>query len=133
MIKTIMTTPYNDQKMGTAGLRRKSKVVMQEHYIENFVQSIFDTIGDLRGKTYVLGGDGRFYNDVAIQKIIKMAAANGVSKLIVGQQGYLSTPASSNIILKNKLDGGFVLSASHNPGGIDGDFGIKYANNSGGQ
>lgn len=133
MIKTIMTTPYNDQKMGTAGLRRKSKVVMQEHYIENFVQSIFDTIGDLRGKTYVLGGDGRFYNDVAIQKIIKMAAANGVAKLIVGQQGYLSTPASSNIILKNKLDGGFVLSASHNPGGIDGDFGIKYANNSGGQ
>ena len=133
MIKTIMTTPYNDQKMGTAGLRRKSKVVMQEHYIENFVQSIFDTIGDLRGKTYVLGGDGRFYNDVAIQKIIKMAAANGVARLIVGQQGYLSTPASSNIILKNKLDGGFVLSASHNPGGVNGDFGIKYANNSGGQ
>lgn len=133
MIKTIMTTPYNDQKMGTAGLRRKSKVVMQEHYIENFVQSIFDTIGDLHGKTYVLGGDGRFYNDVAIQKIIKMAAANGAAKLIVGQNGYLSTPASSNIILKNKLDGGFVLSASHNPGGINGDFGIKYANHSGGQ
>ena len=133
MIQTIATTPYNDQKMGTAGLRKKSKVVMQEHYIENFVQSIFDTIGSLEGKTYVLGGDGRFYNDIAIQKIIKMAAANGVAKLIIGQNGYLSTPASSNIILKNRLDGGFVLSASHNPGGPNGDFGIKYANQSGGQ
>ncbi len=133
MIKTIQTKPYTDQKMGTAGLRKKSKVVMQEHYIENFVQSIFNVIGDLKGKTYVLGGDGRFYNDIAIQKIIKMAAANGVSKLIIGQNGFLSTPASSNIILKNKLDGGFVLSASHNPGGENGDFGIKYANQSGGQ
>ena len=133
MIQTIQTTPYTDQKMGTAGLRKKSKVVMQEHYVENFVQSIFDVIGDLKGKTYVLGGDGRFYNDIAIQKIIKMAAANGVKKLIIGQNGFLSTPASSNIILKNKLDGGFVLSASHNPGGENGDFGIKYANQSGGQ
>lgn len=133
MIKTIQTKPYTDQKMGTAGLRKKSKVVMQEHYIENFVQSIFNVIGDLKGKTYVLGGDGRFYNDIAIQKIIKMAAANGVAKLIIGQNGFLSTPASSNIILKNKLDGGFVLSASHNPGGENGDFGIKYANQSGGQ
>ncbi|MBQ8465168.1 MAG: alpha-D-glucose phosphate-specific phosphoglucomutase [Alphaproteobacteria bacterium] len=133
MIQTIKTTPYTDQKMGTAGLRKKSKVVMQKHYIENFVQSIFDVIGDLKGKTYVLGGDGRFYNDIAIQKIIKMAAANGISKLVIGQNGFLSTPASSNIILKNKLDGGFVLSASHNPGGENGDFGIKYANQSGGQ
>ena len=133
MIQTISTIPYTDQKMGTAGLRRKSKVVMQEHYIENFMQSIFDVIGDLNGKTYVLGGDGRFYNDIAIQKIIKMAAANGVTKLVIGQNGFLSTPASSNIILKNKLDGGFFLSASHNPGGINGDFGIKYANQSGGQ
>ena len=133
MIQTIQTQPYSDQKMGTAGLRRKSKVVMQEHYIENFMQSIFDVIGDLHGKVYVLGGDGRFYNDIAIQKIIKMAAANGVAKLIIGQNGFLSTPASSNIILKNKLDGGFVLSASHNPGGENGDFGIKYANQSGGQ
>jgi len=133
MIQTIQTTPYTDQKMGTAGLRKKSKVVMQQHYIENFVQSIFDVIGDLKGKTFVLGGDGRFYNDVAIQKIIKMAAANGISKLIIGQNGFFSTPASSNIILKNKLDGGFILSASHNPGGENGDFGIKYANQSGGQ
>lgn len=133
MIQTIQTQPYTDQKMGTAGLRRKSKVVVQKYYIENFMQAIFDVIGDLKGKTYVLGGDGRFYNDIAIQKIIKMAAANGVAKLIIGQNGFLSTPASSNIILKNKLDGGFVLSASHNPGGENGDFGIKYANQSGGQ
>ena len=133
MIKTVKTTPYNDQKMGTAGLRRKSKVVMQPNYVENFMQSIFNTIGSLNGKTFLLGGDGRFYNDIAIQKIIKMAAANGVSKLIIGQNGYVSTPAGSRIILKNKLNGGFVLSASHNPGGINGDFGIKYANETGGQ
>lgn len=133
MIKTIKTTPYTDQKMGTAGLRRKSKVVMQPNYVENFMQSIFNVIGDLKGKTFLLGGDGRFYNDIAIQKIIKMAAANGVSKLIIGQNGYVSTPAGSKIILKNNLDGGFVLSASHNPGGINGDFGIKYANETGGQ
>lgn len=133
MIKTVKTSPYNDQKMGTAGLRRKSKVVMQPNYVENFMQSIFNTIGSLNGKTFLLGGDGRFYNDIAIQKIIKMAAANGVSKLIIGQNGYVSTPAGSRIILKNKLNGGFVLSASHNPGGINGDFGIKYANETGGQ
>ncbi len=133
MIKTIATTPYTDQKMGTAGLRKKSKVVMQPNYVENFMQSIFNTIGDLSGKVYLVGGDGRFYNDVAIQKIIKMAAANGVAKLIIGKDGFISTPAGSHIILKNKADGGFVLSASHNPGGENGDFGIKYANESGGQ
>ena len=133
MLKTISTTPYTDQKMGTAGLRKKSKVVMQPNYIENFIQAIFNTIGDLRGKTFILGGDGRFYNDIAIQKLIKMAAANGIGKLIVGQNGFLSTPASSNLILKNKTDGGFVLSASHNPGGPNGDFGLKYATASGGQ
>ena len=119
--------------MGTAGLRKKSKVVLQPNYIENFIQAIFNTIGDLKGKTFILGGDGRFYNDIAIQKLIKMAAANGIGKLIVGQNGFLSTPASSNLILKNKTDGGFVLSASHNPGGPDGDFGLKYATTSGGQ
>ncbi len=132
MIKTVQTTPYDDQKMGTAGLRRKSKIVMQPHYVENFMQSIFNTIGDLKGKTFLVGGDGRFYNDVAIQKIIKMAAANGVSKLIIGQNGFISTPAGSHVILKHKADGGFVLSASHNPGGENGDFGIKYANETGG-
>ena len=133
MIKVVATTPYDDQKMGTGGLRKKTKVVMQPNYFENFVQAIFNTIGDLKGKTFVVGGDGRYFNDVAIQKLIKMAAANGVKKLIVGQNGFLSTPASSNVLLKNKTDGGFVLSASHNPGGINGDFGIKYANETGGQ
>lgn len=133
MIKTIQTTPYTDQKMGTAGLRKKSKVVMQPNYIENFIQAIFNTIGDVKGHTFVLGGDGRFYNDIAIQQLIKIAAANGIGKLIVGQNGFLSTPASSNLILKNKTDGGFVLSASHNPGGPNGDFGLKYATSTGGQ
>lgn len=133
MIKIVVTTPYDDQKMGTGGLRKKTKVVMQPNYFENFMQSIFNTIGDLHGKTFVVGGDGRFYNNIAIQKLIKMAAANGVAKLIIGQNGLLSTPASSNILLKNKTDGGFVLSASHNPGGENGDFGIKYANETGGQ
>ena len=97
MLKIIQTTPYTDQKMGTAGLRKKSKVVMQENYFENFLQSIFNVIKP-EGKTYVVGGDGRFYNATAIQKLIKMAAANGVKKLIMGQNGYLSTPASSNLI-----------------------------------
>ena len=133
MLKIIRTTPYTDQKMGTAGLRKKSQVAIQENYVENFIQSIFDAIGGVNGKTFIIGGDGRFYNKVAIQKIIKMSAANGMKKLIVGQNGYLSTPASSKVLLKNKADGGFVLSASHNPGGPNGDFGIKYAVASGGQ
>ncbi len=133
MIKTVATTPYTDQKIGTAGLRRKSKIAMQPHYIENFMQSIFNVIGDLSDKTFLLGGDGRFYNKVAIQTIIKMSAANGVKKLVIGQNGFISTPAGSNIILKNKLNGGFILSASHNPGGENGDFGIKYSNETGGQ
>jgi len=133
MIKTISTTPYGDQKMGTAGLRKKSQTAMQPNYVENFMQSIFNTIGKLDDKTFLVGGDGRFYNYIAIQKIIKMAAANGVKKLVIGQNGFISTPAGSNVILKNKLDGGFVLSASHNPGGPNGDFGIKYSNQTGGQ
>lgn len=133
MIKTIKTTPYPDQKMGTGGLRKKTKVVMQPNYVENFIQSIFNTIGDLSGKVFVVGGDGRFYNDQAIKTFIKMAAANGAAKLIIGQNGILSTPAASHILLKNHTDGGFVFSASHNPGGINGDVGIKYANETGGQ
>ena len=120
MITTIKTTPYPDQKMGTAGLRKKSKVVLQENYIENFVQSIFNVIGNLSEKTCLVGGDGRFYNDKAIQKIIKIAAA-------------ISTPAGSVVIRKNKLNGGLILSASHNPGGENGDFGLKYSNETGGQ
>lgn len=133
MIKIVKTTPYNDQKMGTAGLRKKSKEAAQENYVENFVQSIFNAIGGVEGKTFVLGGDGRYYNKIALQKIMKMAAANGMKKLIVGQNGYISTPTSSRVLLDNHADGGFVLTASHNPGGINGDFGIKYATATGGQ
>ena len=133
MIKTVLTTPYQDQKMGTAGIRKKVKTVAQENYLENFVQSLFDTIGGVKGQTFVLGSDGRYYNDVAMQKIIKMAAANGMKKLIIGQNGMLSTPASSCVLLKNKADGGLMLTASHNPGGMNGDFGIKYATSNGGQ
>lgn len=133
MIKTVATTPYTDQKMGTGGLRKKTKVMMQKHYFENFIQTVFDSIGGIKGKTYVVGGDGRYFNKEAIQIFIKMAAANGAKKLIIGQNGFMSTPAGSNEILKNHTDGGFTFSASHNPGGLDGDFGIKYANETGGQ
>ena len=133
MLKIVKTTPYADQKMGTAGLRKKSKEASQENYVENFVQSIFNAIGGVEGKTFVLGGDGRYYNKIALQKIMKMAAANGMKKLIVGQNGYISTPTSSRVLLDNHADGGFVLTASHNPGGINGDFGIKYATSTGGQ
>lgn len=133
MLKIIQTTPYTDQKMGTAGLRKKSKNWEQPNYVENFIQSIFNSLGGVEGQVFVIGGDGRYYNPVAIQKIIKLAAGNGVKKLIIGQNGILSTPASSKLILENKTDGGFVLSASHNPGGPDGDVGVKYSNGSGGQ
>ena len=133
MLKIVKTTAYSDMKMGTAGLRKKSKVVLQENYLENFVQIVFNAIGGVKGLTFILGGDGRYYNKIAIQKIMKMAAANGMKKMIVGQNGFISTPASSHVLLMNKADGGFVLSASHNPGGINGDFGIKYAIASGGQ
>ena len=133
MIRTVQTQPYSDQKMGTGGLRKKTKVMMQPNYFENFIQSVFNAIGGVKGKTYVVGGDGRFFNKEAIPKFIKMAAANGVKKLIIGQNGFMSTPAGSNVMLKNHTDGGFILSASHNPGGENGDFGIKYANETAGQ
>ena len=133
MIEIVKTTPYTDQKMGTAGLRKKTKIAMQPNYFENFMQSIFNTIPNLEQKSFLVGGDGRYFNKIAIQKIIKIAIANNVKKLLVAKNGLVSTPAGSHIILKNKLDGGFVLSASHNPGGKDGDFGIKYATSSGGQ
>ena len=125
-IKTIKTHPYTDQKPGTSGLRKKVKVVLQEHYLENFVQSVFDALGDTQGITLVLGGDGRYYNRQAAQIIIKMAAANGVGRLLVGRGALLSTPAASCLIRKYGAQGGFVLSASHNPGGPDEDFGIKF-------
>ena len=131
-IETITTQPYNDQNPGTSGLRKKVKVFQESGYLENFVQSIFDSLEDFNGKTLVLGGDGRYFNRVAIQIIIKMAAANGFGELIIGQGGLLSTPAASNIIRKYKAFGGLILSASHNPGGPDEDFGIKYNVSNGG-
>lgn len=124
--KTIATTPFEGQKPGTSGLRKKVKVFAQPHYLENFVQSIFASIGDFKGKTLVLGGDGRYHNRAAIQTILRMAAANGFGKVMVGKGGILSTPAASCIIRKYKTFGGIILSASHNPGGPDEDFGIKY-------
>lgn len=132
MIQTISTTPFNDQKPGTSGLRKKVKVFEQANYLENFVQSIFNAIEGLSGKTLVLGGDGRYYNKTAIQIIAKMAAANGCKKLIIGQNGLLSTPAASAVIRKYQTDGGIILSASHNPAGPDEDFGIKYNISNGG-
>lgn len=131
-IISVSTTPFSDQKPGTSGLRKKVKIFQQPHYLENFVQSIFDSLEDLAGKTLVLGGDGRYYNKVAIKTILKMAAANGVARVLVGQNGILSTPAASCVIRKNKAYGGIILSASHNPGGPDGDFGIKYNVSNGG-
>ncbi len=131
-ITTIPTRPFNDQKPGTSGLRKKVKVFQQPHYLENFVQSFFDTLTVPVGATLVVGGDGRYYNRHAIQTIIQMAAANGFVRVIVGQAGILSTPAASHIIRKYQTFGGMVLSASHNQGGIDGDFGIKYNIGNGG-
>jgi phosphoglucomutase len=131
-IKTITTTPFTDQKPGTSGLRKKVTAFQSAHYLENFVQAIFDTIDAPAGSTLVLGGDGRYYNREAIQIIIKMAAANGFGKVLVGQGGILSTPAASAVIRKHSTCGGIILSASHNPGGPDGDFGIKYNTANGG-
>lgn len=130
--KTIETTPYLDQKPGTSGLRKRVPVFQQPNYVENFIQSIFDSLDGFGGQTLVIGGDGRFYNDVAIQKAIRIAAANGFGKVMVGKGGILSTPAASNIIRHYKAFGGLVLSASHNPGGPEGDFGIKYNVGNGG-
>jgi phosphoglucomutase len=131
-ISTIPTQPFSDQRPGTSGLRKKVRVFQTPHYLENFVQSIFDTRTDLKGGTLVLGGDGRYYNRQAIQIILRMAAANGVAKVIVGQSGLLSTPAASCIIRKYQTNGGIILSASHNPGGPEEDFGIKFNTPNGG-
>ena len=128
----VATTPFKDQKPGTSGLRKKVSVFQGEHYLENFVQSIFDTQTDLTDGLLVIGGDGRYYNDTAIQTILKMAAANGVARCLVGYKGLLSTPATSAVIRKYAANGGLVLSASHNPGGPKGDFGIKFNVSNGG-
>lgn len=132
MIRTVTTTPYGDQKPGTSGLRKKVPVFQQKNYAENFIQSIFDALEGFQGETLVIGGDGRFYNREVIQIAIKMAAANGFGRVLVGRGGILSTPAASNVIRKYQAFGGIVLSASHNPGGPTEDFGIKYNIGNGG-
>ena len=128
----VATQPYDDQKPGTSGLRKKVPVFQQPNYVENFIQSIFDSVAGFSGETLVIGGDGRYFNRETIQIAIKMAAANGFGRVIVGQGGILSTPAASHLIRKNKAFGGIVLSASHNPGGPTEDFGIKYNVSNGG-
>jgi len=126
MIKTVPTTPFEGQKPGTSGLRKKVRVFQQENYAENFIQSVFDAVSPPRGATLVIGGDGRFHNREVIQQAIRIAAANGYGRVLVGQGGILSTPAASCVIRKHQASGGLILSASHNPGGPDEDFGIKY-------
>jgi phosphoglucomutase len=131
-VQTVATTPFAGQKPGTSGLRKKVTVFQQPHYLENFVQSIFDSLSDFTGTTLVVGGDGRFHNDVAVQTIVRMAVAAGFGRVLVGQHGLLSTPATSAVIRKRGAYGGIILSASHNEGGPHGDFGIKYNMGNGG-
>lgn len=131
-MQNVRTTPIEGQKPGTSGLRKKTAVFQRPRFLENYVQSIFDGIGGIDGKTLVVGGDGRFFNDGAIQIILRMAAANNAAKCIVGHGGILSTPAASHLIRLREADGGLILSASHNPGGPDADFGLKYNGPNGG-
>ena len=131
-VQPVKTQPFTDQKPGTSGLRKKVQHFKQMDYLQNFVQSIFNCLPELAGSTLILGGDGRYYNRESIQIIIRMASANRVKKIILGQGGVLSTPAASHLIRKNKALGGIILSASHNPGGMNGDFGIKYNISNGG-
>jgi phosphoglucomutase len=128
----VTTQPIEGQRPGTSGLRKKVAVFSQPGYIENFVQAVFDSLDGFAGKTLVVGGDGRYFNAEAIQTILRMAAANGFGRVLVGQAGILSTPAASCVIRKYGAFGGLILSASHNPGGADGDFGIKYNIGNGG-
>ncbi|MCH2251053.1 MAG: alpha-D-glucose phosphate-specific phosphoglucomutase, partial [Cognatishimia sp.] len=130
--KTLVTAPIAGQKPGTSGLRKKTAVFQSPHFLENYVQSIFDGIGGVAGKRFVIGGDGRFFNRQAIDVILRMAAANGVAECIVGRDGLLSTPAASHLIRLNGTDGGLILSASHNPGGPNADFGLKFNGANGG-
>lgn len=131
-LQIINTQPFSDQKPGTSGLRKRVAVFQKPHYLENFVQSIFDTVQAPQGATLTLGGDGRYFNRQAIQVILKIAAANGFGRVLVGAGGLLSTPAASCVIRRYQTFGGIILSASHNPGGVDGDFGIKYNTPNGG-
>lgn len=130
--RTVATQAIEGQRPGTSGLRKKVTIFQQAPYLENFVQSIFDSLEGFEGQTLVLGGDGRFFNDSATQTIVRMAAANGFGRVLVGQHGILSTPAASCVIRKRAAFGGIILSASHNPGGPEGDFGIKYNTGNGG-
>jgi phosphoglucomutase len=132
MIRTVATKPFADQRPGTSGLRKQVTVFQEPHYLENFIQSIFNSLEGFQGKTLVLGGDGRFFNREAIQIVIKIAAANGFGRILVGKGGILSTPAVSALIRALKAYGGIILSASHNPGGPHGDFGVKYNISAGG-
>jgi phosphoglucomutase len=131
-LRTVPTTPFTDQTPGTSGLRKRVSVFLQPNYLENFVQATFDAVALPAGSTLVLGGDGRYHNAEAIQVILRMAAANGIGRVLVGQRGILSTPAASAVIRKRKAAGGIILSASHNPGGPEGDFGIKFNMENGG-
>ncbi|MCO8144247.1 alpha-D-glucose phosphate-specific phosphoglucomutase [Rhodovulum tesquicola] len=130
--RTIQTRPIEGQKPGTSGLRKKTRIFMGPHYLENFVQAVWNAIGGVQGKTLVLGGDGRYFNDRAAQVILRMAAAGGAARVIVGQNALLSTPAASNLIRQRGTDGGIILSASHNPGGPEEDFGVKFNGPNGG-
>ena len=132
MIRTVETTPFEGQRPGTSGLRKKVEVFEQPRYVENFVQSIFDSLEGFAGTTLVIGGDGRYFNREAIGTAIRMAAANGFGRILVGRGGLLSTPAASNLIRRSGAFGGIIFSASHNPGGPHGDFGIKYNTGNGG-
>ncbi len=132
MIRTVATKPYPDQKPGTSGLRKKTAEFQQSNYVENYVQSIFDSLEGFAGKILVIGGDGRYFNREAIQTAIRIALANGFGRIVVGRGGLLSTPAASALIRSLSAYGGIILSASHNPGGPDGDFGIKYNAENGG-
>ena len=132
MIQIVATTPFPDQKPGTSGLRKQVPVFQQPRYLENFVQSIFDSLEDFQGKTLVVGGDGRFFNREAIQIVAKIAAANGFGRIVIGRGGIFSTPAVSAMIRHLAAFGGIILSASHNPGGPQGDFGVKYNIGAGG-
>jgi phosphoglucomutase len=136
-IRTVATRPFMDQRPGTSGLRKKTRIFLQPHYIENFVQAVFDSLrqsgnGDLSKEMLAIGGDGRFYNRAAIQIILRIAAANGIGRILVGRGGLLSTPAMSALIRRRAALGGLLLTASHNPGGPDADFGIKYNIHNGG-
>lgn len=132
-LRVVATAPFEGQKPGTSGLRKKVKVFAEKNYTENFVQCILDSVGEsIKGSTLVVGGDGRYFLKEAIDLIVRIAAANGVSRLLIGQDGILSTPAVSSLIRFNKANGGIILTASHNPGGPENDFGIKYNCENGG-